>query len=158
MQVEIVNDRDCAAWEKHWKTIGKSSEKVRMTNARFGWYNTGIRTTVPEYGERNDMITEALVKWAVAFVCGGVISLAAAYVKARFKREKAISDGVQCLLRAEIIACHERYDTEGRCPIYAKESLKRVYEAYHALGGNDIATSLYEQTLALPDREREAEA
>ena len=101
------------------------------------------------------MITEAFIRWAVAFVCGGVISLAAAYVRTRLKRDGAISDGVQCLLRAEIIACHERYGREGRCPIYAKESLKRVYRAYHELGGNDIATSLYEQTLALPDIEEE---
>jgi len=103
------------------------------------------------------MITEAIVKWAVTFVCGGVISLAAAYVKTRFRRDKAISDGVQCLLRAEIIASHERYAADGRCPIYAKESLKRVYAAYHALGGNDIATSLYEQTLALPEIIKEDE-
>ncbi|MBQ8369628.1 MAG: hypothetical protein IJY35_06590 [Clostridia bacterium] len=97
------------------------------------------------------MITETFIKWALPVLCGGVISLAAAYVKTRFRRDKAISDGVQCLLRAEIIACHERYEADGRCPIYAKESLRRVYEAYHALGGNDIATALYEETLALPD-------
>ena len=103
------------------------------------------------------MITETIMKWAVTFVCGGAVSLAAACVKNRLKKDRAISDGVQCLLRAEIIACHERYAGDGRCPIYAKESLKRVYEAYHALGGNDIATSLYEQTLALPDREKETE-
>lgn len=112
-----------------------------------------IRSTeYADNAERRIMITETFMRWALPFVCGGVISLAAAYVKARFRRDRAISDGVQCLLRAEIIACHERYEADGRCPIYAKESLKRVYEAYHALGGNDIATALYEETLALPDK------
>jgi len=104
------------------------------------------------------MLTEAFIRWAVAFVCGGMISLAAAYVRTRFRRDRALSDGVQCLLRAEIIACHERYRRENHCPIYAKESLKRVYSAYHALGGNDIATSLYEQTLMLPEQEMEDDA
>lgn len=36
------------------------------------------------------------------------------------------------------------------CPIYAKENLKRAYDAYRALGGNDVATDLYHQCMALP--------
>lgn len=35
------------------------------------------------------------------------------------------------------------------CPIYAKEALRRAYTAYHALGGNDIATGLYNEVMAL---------
>lgn len=117
----------------------------------------GILLASEQRRKGDNMITEAFIRWAVAFFCGGMISLAAAYVRTRLKRDRAVSDGVQCLLRAEIIACHERYGVEGHCPIYAKESLKRVYRAYHALGGNDIATSLYERTLALPDLEKTKE-
>ncbi len=65
--------------------------------------------------------------------------------------ERNIEDGLQCLLRAEIIRAHEKYTTRGYCPIYAKESLRRVYTAYHNLGGNDIATSLYNECLNLTD-------
>ena len=69
------------------------------------------------------------------------------------EREKAIADGVQCLLRSEIIRSHDKYIHLTYCPIYAKENLTRAYAAYHALGGNDVATSLYEQIMELPESE-----
>ena len=62
-----------------------------------------------------------------------------------------IEDGLQCLLRAEIICAHDKYTELGYCPIYAKESLHRAYTAYHNLGGNDIATALYNECLNLKD-------
>ena len=71
--------------------------------------------------------------------------------RARFQDEQNFKDGLQCLLRAEIIRAHEKYTAQGYCPIYAKESLRRVYNAYHNLGGNDIATGLYNECLNLKD-------
>ena len=65
--------------------------------------------------------------------------------------ERSIEDGLQCLLRAEIIRAHDKYTGQGFCPIYAKESLTRAYTAYHSLGGNDIATALYKECLELTD-------
>lgn len=68
-----------------------------------------------------------------------------------------VANGTQCLLRAEIIRSHEKYIDRGYCPVYAKESLTREYQAYHNLGGNDVATALYEQLMALPNDERRNE-
>lgn len=65
--------------------------------------------------------------------------------------EQAIEEGLQSLLRLEIIRSHDKYTEEGYCPIYAKESLHRAYDAYHKLGGNDIATELYKTVIALPE-------
>ena len=58
-------------------------------------------------------------------------------------------------MRAEIIRSHEKYCERECCPIYAKEALTRAYAAYHALGGNDVATKLYEETLKLPEPKHE---
>lgn len=69
------------------------------------------------------------------------------------EREKAIADGVQCLLKSEIIRAHDEYTKLTYCPIYAKENLTRAYAAYHALSGNGVATSLYEQIMELPESE-----
>lgn len=66
------------------------------------------------------------------------------------KKEKAIENGLQCLLRAEIIRSYEKYSDREYCPLYAKEALKREYDSYHNLGGNDVATDLYRQMMALP--------
>lgn len=65
-----------------------------------------------------------------------------------------VAAGTQCLLRAEIIRSHEKYIDKGFCPVYAKESLTREYQAYHNLGGNDVATALYEQLMTLPNERR----
>lgn len=96
------------------------------------------------------MLIETIIKWAVPFVCGGIITWAVTYIKLRKKRDSALESGVQCLLRAEIIRNHDKYIDKGYCPIYAKEALKRAYAAYHNLGGNDVATQLYHQVMELP--------
>lgn len=61
-----------------------------------------------------------------------------------------VANGVQCLLRMELIRSHEKYTAKEYCPVYAKENLTRAYTAYHNLGGNDVATELYHQTMDLP--------
>ena len=96
------------------------------------------------------MLIETIIKWAVPFVCGGIITWAVTYIKLRKKRDSALESGVQCLLRAEIIRNHDKYIDKGYCPIYAKEALKRAYAAYHVLHGNDVATGLYNDVMALP--------
>ena len=94
-----------------------------------------------------EKILQAFISWVVPFVCGGAFSFAIAMVI----KLKAIKNGLQCLLRAEIIRSHEKYCERAVCPIYAKDALTRAYAAYHALGGNDVATKLYEETLELPE-------
>lgn len=71
-------------------------------------------------------------------------------------KEKAISDGLQALLRESIVSAYNKYSDRGFCPIYAKESIKKAYICYAALGGNDVATELYHKILAMPE-EREGE-
>ena len=101
---------------------------------------------------------ELILKWAIPFVCGGVMTWALTYIKMRKKRDTALERGVQCLLRAEIISMYKEYQHKRFCPIYAKESLRRMYEAYHNLGGNDVATELYSKTMALPEESEEETA
>lgn len=67
------------------------------------------------------------------------------------QKEKALTDGVEALLRESIVSAYNKYQDRGYCPIYAKESLKKVYAAYHGLGGNDVATELYRKCLAMPE-------
>jgi len=66
-------------------------------------------------------------------------------------RNEAIAEGVQSLLRDSIVSAYNRYQEKGYCPIYAKESVKKIYMAYHNLGGNDVATSLYHKLLAMQE-------
>lgn len=96
------------------------------------------------------VILDEIISWAIPFVLGGAATGTIACIKMRHRRNTALENGVQCLLRAEIIRNHDKYMEKKHCPIYAKEALKRVYTAYHQLGGNDVATRLYDETMELP--------
>ncbi len=107
-------------------------------------------------------IFDIIIKWAVPFVCSAVVSATIAYTKASRKkatereeeynnRMKAIEEGLQSLLRSEIIRANDKYVEQGSCPVYAKEALRRAYHAYSTLGGNDVATKLYEDVMKLPE-------
>ena len=102
-------------------------------------------------------MTELFLKWLVPFLCGAAVSAAGtlfgAWKNGR-KRDRAVESGLQSLLRAEIIRSYEKYTVRGYCPLYAKEALKREYDSYHLLGGNDVATELYHQVMILPTEER----
>ena len=104
------------------------------------------------------MYLETFIKWLIPFLCGGVVSLGGAVVskiKLGKKKQDAVELGLQCLLRAEIIRQYEKWEEKKYCPIYAKEALKRAYDSYHTLGGNDVATGLYEETMELPEHKAE---
>ena len=96
-------------------------------------------------------ILEKIISWIIPFLLGSAVSAAVMWITGF----KALRDGLQCLLRAEILRQHEKWTRAGYCPIYAKEALKRAYSSYHALDGNDVATGLYEETMELPEHKPE---
>lgn len=95
-------------------------------------------------------ITSKIIGVILSAVASGVLSGVTVWLKMRKKKDNAVADGVQCLLREKIIEKHAKYVEEKHyCPVYAKESIRKAYDAYHALGGNDVATSLYNELMAL---------
>lgn len=99
------------------------------------------------------------VEWLFT-VCLGALTVAWRTVSKRLKDEQkkneAIAEGIQSLLRESIVSNYNKYKGKGFCPIYAKESIKKVYKAYSGLGGNDVATGLYKELLEMPtDKEGE---
>ena len=98
-------------------------------------------------------VMKIILGWAIPALCGAALSAFLLSVTML----KAIKNGVQCLLRSEIISQHEKWEGRGYCPIYAKEALTRAYKAYHVLGGNDVATALYDETMRLPEEKHKKE-
>ena len=98
-------------------------------------------------------ITSHWVDWVFG-VCLAGLAVAWRYVLSKLKQEhaknEAIAEGVQCLLRESIVTNYNIYKEKGYCPIYAKESLKRLYHAYDGLLGNDVASQLYHEMLDMP--------
>ena len=114
--------------------------------------------------ERTMIILEYMqthwVEWLFAVITG-LVGLGYRNVSARLKNEQkrstAIAEGVQSLLRESIVENYNKYTDRGYCPIYAKESIKKVYTAYHKLNGNDVATELYHKLLVMPEEPKERE-
>ena len=98
------------------------------------------------------------VEWVFA-ACLALLTLGYKTVIAKLneehKKNEAIAEGVQSLLRESIVTNYNRYTDKGFCPIYAKESIKKVYKAYHDLGGNDVATECYKRLLEMPTEKKE---
>ena len=88
---------------------------------------------------------------ALSFILTGLYQDMRRRLKAEQKKNAAIAEGVKSLLRESIVQNYNKYQDREFCPIYAKESIKRVYEAYHNLGGNDVATKLYNTLLDMPE-------
>lgn len=105
-------------------------------------------------------ISTEWVGWLFACISAVLAYLWRQSVK-RYRREQkkndAIAEGVQSLLRENIVYNYNKYQDRGYCPIYAKESVKHVYAAYHNLDGNDVATKLYNTLLAMPEEPKERE-
>ncbi len=93
----------------------------------------------------------------VTFVLGCLYRDVRKRLKEEQQKSTAIAEGVQSLLRESIVQNYNKYQDREYCPIYAKESMKKVYESYHNLGGNDVATKLYHTLLAMPEEPKERE-
>ena len=91
---------------------------------------------------------DLIIKWAIPFICGSGLT----FIMTLIAKNKALKNGLQCLLRAEIIRSFDKYTQRGEIPIYAREALEKEYKAYHKLGGNDVATDLYNQTIKSPTK------
>lgn len=94
-----------------------------------------------------EFILNHIIDLLLTAVCGGLV----VYIKTLHSHYRAMEDGIQSLLRESIVDNYNKYSDKGYCPIYAKESLKKVYIAYNGLGGNDVATELYQKILHMPE-------
>lgn len=101
-----------------------------------------------------------LIEWLFLIISA---SLSFAYrhlakkITTESKKNKALHEGMQALLRDRIIGAYNHYQDKKFCPIYAKENVKRMYDAYHDLGGNDVATRLKDNLLSMPEEPAERE-
>lgn len=96
-------------------------------------------------------------RWLIPFICTGICGLVLAMFKKHKKdadrdriKDEAIQNAVKSLLRTEIIRQYEKYSERGYFPIYAREPLRMAHDAYAALGGNSVASELYNRTVNLP--------
>ena len=67
------------------------------------------------------------------------------------KQYIGLKNGMQSLLRNEIVRIYETYTKLGYCPSYMKENLNDIYSSYHKLKGNGMDTAMVEELYKLPN-------
>ena len=91
----------------------------------------------------------------------GIPALVTAAIKFLWTQIKGVRNGVQALLRAQMIDDYNRYAEKGWAPIYARENFENCWKQYHALGANGVMDNLREKFLQLPtespDNDKEKE-
>ena len=96
-------------------------------------------------------IITSIIVWAITGALGAFTTYLGMRYKKVTRENNALKNGMQSLLRNNIIDAHDKYMKKKYCPIYAKESLTKTYDSYHALGGNGVVTKLYNDIMALPE-------
>lgn len=77
----------------------------------------------------------------------------------RVEKEKAdeqnelFKSALRALLRSELMRTHHQAVRDGYASTVDKEVMERTYRSYHHLGGNGIATNLYDEMMALHTRD-----
>ena len=68
----------------------------------------------------------------------------------KIKEQEAVRQGLQALLRNEIIKQYNEWTDKNYCPIYARDNVKNMYNQYHGLGQNGVIDDLVERIMELP--------
>lgn len=73
-------------------------------------------------------------------------------LKAQNKKRDANSKGTMILLQIKLIEYHDKYCTLGFIPSYVYDNFCNMYEAYKALGGNEMVTKMKHEVDGLETR------
>lgn len=95
--------------------------------------------------------------WTVTGLLGWIIGRVTSTAKADMTERDALYGGVRALLRSAIMSAHHEAMRDGYISTTDREVMERAYTAYHSLGGNGVATRLYDEASALPTREHDWE-
>jgi hypothetical protein len=72
-----------------------------------------------------------------------------------FRQYLGLKNGMQALLRSEIVRIYDIQMKLGYCPSYMKENIKDMYESYHMLKGNGLVTAMVNKLYDLPSEGKE---
>jgi 5'-deoxynucleotidase YfbR-like HD superfamily hydrolase len=104
-------------------------------------------------------ILKILISYLIPTVLGAILG----YISTKFKKskkeeeekekkEKAIEEGLQALLRNELVRRYREYETKGELTILDKENIEAMFKQYEILGGNGTVKHLMEELLSLPTK------
>lgn len=100
---------------------------------------------------------EFVLKYWIEFIFTGLVGLIGfGYKKIRSKQEeqekknKAMENGVQALLRNELIKNFREHKLNGEITLLDKENMEHMFTEYFNLGGNGLMKEIYTEFLEIP--------
>lgn len=97
------------------------------------------------------MSIEQMIGWIIALgIPTGFTAFIWRKVKGLHNDNKAVKEGVQALLRAQMIADYNHYREKGYAPIYAKDNFDNCYQRYHTLGANGVMDQIHKEFMGFP--------
>lgn len=99
---------------------------------------------------------EEILKIVLNYLIPSILGLTLGFISTKYKKskkkEKAIEQGVQALLRNELIRRYREYELKGEISILDKANLEHMYAEYINLGGNGTVKKMYEDLIELPTK------
>lgn len=92
---------------------------------------------------------ESIGVYIATTIIGAILGFIAAKYKKNKKKDLAIEQGVQALLRNEIIRRYREFESKGEISILDKENLEEMFEQYKNLGGNGTVKKMMDELLNL---------
>ena len=97
-------------------------------------------------------ILQTVINYLVPLIIGTFIGVVSTKFKKNRKKEKAIEEGVQALLRNELVRRYREYEIKGELSILDKENIEAMFKQYQNLGGNGTVKHLMDELLSLPTK------
>ena len=93
-------------------------------------------------------IIKMIIGYLIPTVLGGLLGFLSTKLKKNRKKDQAIEEGVQALLRNELIRCYRDYQQKGEMTILDKENIEAMFKQYENLGGNGTIKQLMTELLS----------
>lgn len=99
-----------------------------------------------------EAIQPYIIGWLIPTALGAALGFLAGKMKKLTARDKAIEEGMKCILRSELSRAYKRHVVDQK-PITVEErrELDAIWHAYHdGLDGNGTGQSMYEELCEIP--------
>ena len=97
-------------------------------------------------------LTSIVLSYLIPATLGAGIGFLSSKLKKDKAKEKAIEDGVQALLRNELVREYREYKAKGELSILDKENIESMFRQYKNLGGNGTVEQLITELMQLPTK------
>ena len=100
----------------------------------------------------NVNVYQIMLAYIIPTSLGAIIGFLISNFKRNRTKEKAIEEGVQALLRNELVRRYREYEIKGELSILDKENIEEMFKQYENLGGNGTVKQLMTELMHLPTK------